>query len=49
MESLDELALAEHEGVGDMAKRRQVDIRGAGFDDLGETTVERRIFRLRGS
>ena len=39
-------APAEHEGVGDMLQRRNVDIGLAGADDLGEALVKPRIFRL---
>ncbi len=47
VERLDEFALAEHEGIGDMAQRRQIDIRLAGLDEFGKTAVERRIFGFR--
>ncbi|MGO7205770.1 Gfo/Idh/MocA family protein, partial [Rhizobium ruizarguesonis] len=46
-EAVLEFPLAEHEGVGDVAQRREVDIRFAGLDDFGEATVERGIFLLR--
>src|SRR3984885_11229831 len=46
LESFDVVAPAEHEGVRHMDQRRQIDIRNAIGDQLGEVAVERRIFRL---
>jgi len=44
---LDDIALAQHEGVGDVLEGREVDVRGAGADDLGEALVERGVFGFR--
>jgi len=47
LERLDLATPAQHERVGDMNQRRQIDVGHAVGDQFGEAAIDRRIFRLR--